>query len=154
MSDNSALETSTMTVSEIDSRSKDIAIQRPLRKVSDPEVSVVIPCLNEADTLEACIKTAQWALGEHCISGEIIVADNGSTDGSQAIAMRMGVRLVHVEAKGYGNALMGGGSPRVGALCSPARCHFCTGGGGIRCSPVCRGECSIRQFMMCVVAFA
>src|SRR6266496_5917178 len=108
MSDNSALGESTMTVSEVDSRSKDIAIQRPPRKASALEVSVVMPCLNEADTLEACIAKAQRALGEHRISGEIIVADNGSTDGSQAIATRMGVRLVHVEAKGYGNALMGG----------------------------------------------
>ncbi len=108
MSDNSALGESTMMVSEVDSRSKDIAIQRPPRKASALEVSVVMPCLNEADTLEACIAKAQRALGEHRISGEIIVADNGSTDGSQAIATRMGARLVHVEAKGYGNALMGG----------------------------------------------
>ena len=108
MSDNSALGESTMIVSEVDSRPRDIAIHRPLGKASALEVSVVIPCLNEADTLEACIAKAQRALGEHRISGEIIVADNGSTDGSQAIATRMGARLVHVEAKGYGNALMGG----------------------------------------------
>ena len=108
MSDNSVLGESTTIVSEVDSRSKNIAIQWPPRKASAPEVSVVIPCLNEADTLEACIAKAQRALGEHRISGEIIVADNGSTDGSQAIATRMGARLVHVEAKGYGNALMGG----------------------------------------------
>jgi glycosyltransferase involved in cell wall biosynthesis len=67
-----------------------------------------MPCLNEADTLEACIKKAQHALSEHHIDGEIIVADNGSTDGSQAIASRLGVCVIHVEAKGYGNALMGG----------------------------------------------
>jgi glycosyltransferase involved in cell wall biosynthesis len=78
------------------------------RQSSPVEVSVVIPCLNEADTLEACIAKAQQVLHEHHISGEIIVADNGSTDGSQAIATRMGAHLVHVEAKGYGNALMGG----------------------------------------------
>jgi glycosyltransferase involved in cell wall biosynthesis len=69
---------------------------------------VVIPCLNEAETLEACIMKAQQALCENRISGEIIVADNGSTDGSQAIATAMGAHLVHVEAKGYGNVLMGG----------------------------------------------
>ena len=108
MSDNSVLGESTTIVSEVDSRSKNIAIQWPPRKASAPEVSVVIPCLNEADTLEACIAKAQRALGEHRINGEIIVADNGSTDGSQAIATRMGTRLVYVEAKGYGNALMGG----------------------------------------------
>jgi glycosyltransferase involved in cell wall biosynthesis len=72
------------------------------------EVSVVIPCLNEAETLSTCIKKAQQAFREHDIAGEIIVADNGSTDRSQAIASEMGAHLVHVEAKGYGSALMGG----------------------------------------------
>jgi glycosyltransferase involved in cell wall biosynthesis len=72
------------------------------------EVSVVMPCLNEADTLATCIDKAQRALREHAIAGEIIIADNGSTDGSPAIALAMGARVVTVEAKGYGNALMGG----------------------------------------------
>jgi glycosyltransferase involved in cell wall biosynthesis len=72
------------------------------------EVSLVIPCLNESDTIAVCIKKAQLAFREHDIRGEIIVADNGSTDGSQAIAARVGARVVHVEAKGYGHALMGG----------------------------------------------
>jgi glycosyltransferase involved in cell wall biosynthesis len=72
------------------------------------EVSIVMPCLNEADTLEVCIEKAQRALREHHISGEIIVADNGSNDGSQAIAAYMGVRVVQVQAKGYGHALRGG----------------------------------------------
>jgi glycosyltransferase involved in cell wall biosynthesis len=72
------------------------------------EVSVVIPCLNEADTLEACIAKAQRALCQHNIRGEIIVADNGSTDECPDIARRMGAEIVHVKAKGYGNALMGG----------------------------------------------
>ena len=72
------------------------------------EVSIVMPCLNEADTIEGCIAKAWRALRENDIAGEIIVADNGSTDGSQAIAARMGARIVHVDAKGYGNALMGG----------------------------------------------
>jgi len=86
--------------------------QPALLQISDeafsPTVSVVIPCLNEADTLESCIKKAQRALKENDIPGEIILADNGSTDGSVEIATRMGVCVVHVEAKGYGNALMGG----------------------------------------------
>jgi glycosyltransferase involved in cell wall biosynthesis len=77
-------------------------------EASSPEVSVVMPCLNEADTLETCLAKAQRSLCEHEIAGEIIVADNGSTDGSQAIATRMGARVIHVESKGYGNALMGG----------------------------------------------
>ena len=75
---------------------------------SRPEVSVVMPCLNEADTLEICIQKAQRALQEHSIHGEIIVADNGSTDGSQKIAERMGARVIDVPEKGYGSALQGG----------------------------------------------
>jgi len=73
-----------------------------------PEVSIVMPCLNEADTLATCIRKAKRGLGENGIDGEIIVADNGSTDGSQAIALDEGARLVQVTERGYGNALMGG----------------------------------------------
>lgn len=72
------------------------------------EVSLVIPCLNEADTLETCILKAQRAFGENAISGEIVVADNGSADDSVGIAERLGTRVVHVREKGYGSALMGG----------------------------------------------
>src|SRR5262245_9714246 len=82
--------------------------QLPPSDTATVEVSIVIPCLNEADTLETCLKKAQRALYEHNIRGEIIVADNGSTDGSQTIATHMGGCLVHVKAKGYGSALMGG----------------------------------------------
>lgn len=73
-----------------------------------PEVSIIMPCLNEADTLAICINKALQALVEHEIAGEVIVADNGSTDGSQQIAKGLGVRLVPVIERGYGNALMGG----------------------------------------------
>jgi glycosyltransferase involved in cell wall biosynthesis len=73
-----------------------------------PEVSIIMPCLNEADTLAACIDKARRALNGHKIAGEIIVADNGSTDGSQAIAIKLGARLITVREKGYGSALMGG----------------------------------------------
>ena len=72
------------------------------------EVSVVMPCLNEADTLATCIRKARRAFIENNIAGEVIVADNGSTDGSQDIAVREGARLIDVQARGYGNALMGG----------------------------------------------
>ncbi|MGB7924311.1 MAG: glycosyltransferase family 2 protein [Pyrinomonadaceae bacterium] len=75
---------------------------------SKPELSVVLPCLNEADTLAVCIEQAKRGLEENGINGEIIVADNGSTDGSLEIAERSGVRVVHVKDKGYGNALMSG----------------------------------------------
>src|SRR5262245_171270 len=73
-----------------------------------PFVSVVMPCLNEASTLESCIQKAQIALKTLRFDGEIIVADNGSSDGSQEIAKRCGVRLVQIPEKGYGAALMGG----------------------------------------------
>ena len=74
------------------------------------EVSVVMPCLNEADTLGLCIQKAQTAFREHQIKGEIVVADNGSTDASIEIAERCGARVVHVKEKGYGSALSGGSS--------------------------------------------
>ena len=73
-----------------------------------PEVSIIMPCLNEADTLAACIGKARRALNEQKIAGEIIVADNGSSDGSQAIATKLGTRLINVRERGYGSALMGG----------------------------------------------
>src|SRR5262245_29146293 len=72
------------------------------------EVSVVMPCLNEADTLGTCVGKARRALDQAGIAGEVIVVDNGSTDGSREIASRLGARLIDVPAKGYGNALMGG----------------------------------------------
>jgi glycosyltransferase involved in cell wall biosynthesis len=72
------------------------------------EVSIVMPCLNEADTLGICIEKAERALRENNIAGEIVVADNGSTDGSQDLAIKLGARVVPVADKGYGNALMGG----------------------------------------------
>ncbi|MBN2475558.1 MAG: glycosyltransferase [Pirellulales bacterium] len=67
-----------------------------------------MPCLNEADTLAICIDKAQHTMREHGIVGEVVVADNGSTDGSVEIATQMGARVVPVEDPGYGNALMGG----------------------------------------------
>jgi glycosyltransferase involved in cell wall biosynthesis len=72
------------------------------------EVSVVMPCLNEADTLAICIRKARAALDGAGIVGEIVVADNGSTDESIEIARREGARVVPVKTAGYGAALMGG----------------------------------------------
>ena len=72
------------------------------------EVSVVIPCLNEAETLGICIEKCQRTFAKHHISGEVVVADNGSTDGSLAIAEKAGARIVHIPRKGYGAALQGG----------------------------------------------
>src|SRR5579871_1215947 len=80
----------------------------PLSEPKPIELSVVMPCLNEAETLGTCIRKAKQALEANNISGEIIVADNGSSDGSQEIAESLGARVVRVAAKGYGSALMGG----------------------------------------------
>jgi glycosyltransferase involved in cell wall biosynthesis len=74
----------------------------------DLELSVVIPCLNEADTIAVCVEKALRAMREHDIAGEVVIGDNGSTDGSQDIATKLGARVVDVPDKGYGNALMGG----------------------------------------------
>ncbi|GAA4774548.1 glycosyltransferase family 2 protein [Stakelama sediminis] len=75
---------------------------------SPVELSIVMPCLNEAETIAICIKKAKAFLDRHGVAGEIIIADNGSVDGSQQIANALGARIVHVEAKGYGAALIGG----------------------------------------------
>lgn len=72
------------------------------------DVSIVMPCLNEADTLAVCLKKAEAGMREYGISYEIIVADNGSIDGSQEIAASHGARVVPVGERGYGSALMGG----------------------------------------------
>lgn len=72
------------------------------------ELSVVMPCLNERETVGACVRKAIAALRDAGIVGEVIVADNGSTDGSVEIAETEGARIVHVAEKGYGNALKGG----------------------------------------------
>ncbi len=72
------------------------------------QLSVVMPCLNEVDTLKTCIKKAEQGIRQANIPGEILIADNGSTDGSPELARSLGARVVHVSAKGYGNALMGG----------------------------------------------
>jgi hypothetical protein len=72
------------------------------------EVSIVMPCLNEAETIAQCIRKAHQSIREHGLSAEIIIADNGSTDGSQEIATSLGARVVAVAARGYGSALRGG----------------------------------------------
>lgn len=72
------------------------------------EVSVVMPCLNEADTIATCVAKARQAFADSGISGEVVVADNGSTDDSPLLAERTGARVISVAEKGYGAALMGG----------------------------------------------
>src|SRR5688572_22824919 len=78
------------------------------------ELTVLMPCLNEAETLESCIRKAKSYLERSGVVGEILIADNGSTDGSQEIARRLGARVVDVEMRGYGAALFAGASAARG----------------------------------------
>ena len=71
-------------------------------------LTIVMPCLNEADTLAACIQKARLGLERAGVAGEILIADNGSTDGSIEIGEKLGARVVRVKEKGYGQALKGG----------------------------------------------
>src|SRR5467141_2514295 len=86
------------------------ALEAPSRPQAgeDIELSVVMPCLNERATVGTCVQKALGAMGRHGIRGEVIVADNGSTDGSQQIAREHGARVVPIETPGYGSALRGG----------------------------------------------
>lgn len=84
------------------------------------DVTIVMPCLDEAASLPHCIANAQAALGEiaarYGLAGEVVIADNGSTDGSPSVAVRHGARVVHVHDKGYGAALIGGFEAAHGRL--------------------------------------
>ncbi len=74
----------------------------------DCVVTIVMPCLNEAESLEPCIRKAKQAIEDLGINGEVLIADNGSTDGSVELAESLGARVAHVKARGYGAALQGG----------------------------------------------
>ena len=78
--------------------------------MGEPEVelTILMPCLNEAETLAACVRQAQKFLADNNVDGEVLVADNGSTDGSRDIAATEGARMVPVAQRGYGAALLGG----------------------------------------------
>jgi glycosyltransferase involved in cell wall biosynthesis len=82
----------------------------PLRESlqDDIELTILMPCLNEAETIAVCVTKALAFLAGYGISGEVLIADNGSTDGSQAIAANLGARVIAVADKGYGAALRGG----------------------------------------------
>ena len=90
------------------------------RRPEPVEVSFVLPCLDEVRSLEACITAIDAARAEILrrfgLRGEIVIADNGSVDGSQALAERLGARVVAVTEKGYGAALRGGLRRRAGAI--------------------------------------
>src|ERR1700691_739460 len=94
---------------DLESRIATHATPRPEANPAEPvEVSVVIPCLNEANSLGICIEKARKSFDDSGIKGEVIVADNGSTDGSQELAEQSGARVINVSARGYGNALCAG----------------------------------------------
>jgi glycosyltransferase involved in cell wall biosynthesis len=87
-----------------------------LKTSEEIELSVVMPCLNESATVGSCVRKALGAMRQHGIRGEVIVADNGSTDGSRELAAEAGARVVPVETRGYGSALRAG--------IAAARCRF------------------------------
>lgn len=72
------------------------------------ELTILMPCLNEAETIAVCVQKARAYLERSGVQGEVLVADNGSTDGSQAIATQNGARVIPVASRGYGAALLGG----------------------------------------------
>ena len=76
--------------------------------MSDLTVTILMPCLNEAETLAFCVRQAVAALRDNNVAGEVLIADNSSTDGSQQIAVDEGARVVAVPVRGYGAALMTG----------------------------------------------
>jgi hypothetical protein len=101
-----------MTVSPLplkaNSGSGNIRHLTPVSEEYALELTIVMPCLNEVETLASCVEKAQRWLIRSNVAGEIIIADNGSSDGSQAVATARGARVVHIEEKGYGSALRGG----------------------------------------------
>lgn len=82
-------------------------ISQKVNNEKEIELSIVMPCLNEAETLAICITKANTWLKNNNVNGEVVIGDNGSTDGSQEIAKSLGARVIPVSQKGYGSALMG-----------------------------------------------
>ncbi|MCA9841297.1 MAG: glycosyltransferase family 2 protein [Cyanobacteria bacterium HKST-UBA03] len=92
--------------------------------VALPEISVVFPCLNEVETLASCVADAQQLFALLGVVGEIVVADNGSSDGSPQLARNLGCRVVDVAQRGYGAALMGGFDSCRGRILVMADCDM------------------------------
>ena len=84
------------------------AEKRERAEADSLELTILMPCLDEAETLALCISKAQSFLRDHAVAGEVLIADNGSSDGSQAIARSLGARVVDVPVRGYGAALFAG----------------------------------------------
>ena len=87
---------------------QDISPQVQQRSAEPCELTILMPCLNEAETLAICITKARAFLNRTGIAGEVLIADNGSTDGSQQIAEEHGARVIAVAERGYGSALVAG----------------------------------------------
>jgi hypothetical protein len=87
-----------------------------IRELRSVELTILMPCLNEAETVATCVHKARGFLERTGIEGEVLVADNGSTDGSPALAWEAGARVVHIAQKGYGSALRGGMDAARGRL--------------------------------------
>jgi glycosyltransferase involved in cell wall biosynthesis len=87
-----------------------------IRELRSVELTILMPCLNEAETVATCVHKARGFLERTGIEGEVLVADNGSTDGSPALAREAGARVVHIAEKGYGSALRGGMDAAAGRL--------------------------------------
>jgi hypothetical protein len=102
------------SIAALDRASADESDEQPHDEVRSLELSILMPCLNEAETIETCILQARDFLSRSAVSGEVIVADNGSTDGSIALAEQLGARVVRVAERGYGAALIGGTSAACG----------------------------------------
>ena len=88
----------------------------------DIELTVLMPCLDEAETVATCVDKAIEFLADHGINGEVLVADNGSTDGSPQVAEAAGARVVRVRERGYGSALLGGYQSGPGQVRHHGRC--------------------------------
>jgi glycosyltransferase involved in cell wall biosynthesis len=93
-------------------RTEELASGKNARKLLEHsdivELTILMPCLNESETLGVCIDKAQQFLAKSAVRGEVLIADNGSTDGSRALAEELGARVVLVRERGYGAALLGG----------------------------------------------
>src|SRR5688572_4003226 len=85
-----------------------VRLLEPIRAEGGLELTLLMPCLDEARTVGACVEQARRFLESHGIAGEVLVADNGSRDGSREVAERAGARMVRIEERGYGAALAGG----------------------------------------------
>jgi glycosyltransferase involved in cell wall biosynthesis len=96
--------------------SADLTLEQSADEPSPLELSILMPCLNEAETIGTCLLKAKDFLARNAVMGEVLVADNGSTDGSIAIAGKLGARVIHVAERGYGAALAGGTAAARGVM--------------------------------------